>query len=72
MITATYRSFSSRLHEHVKAGGVQEGVVYIGEGVGGSYYTVTLPNGAQTTITLAAGEKLTDKINMVHKRFGEE
>jgi hypothetical protein len=31
MITATYRSLSSRLHEHVKASGViKEGVVYIG------------------------------------------
>jgi hypothetical protein len=47
-------------------------VVYIGEGVGGSYYTVTLRNGAQTTITLASGEELTEKIKMVHKRFGEE
>jgi hypothetical protein len=73
MITATYRSLSSRLHEHVKASGViKEGVVYIGEGVGGSCYTVTLCNGAQTTITLASGEKLAEKIKMVHKRFGKE
>ena len=72
MIAATYRSLSSRLHEHVKASGVQEGVVYIGEGVGGSYYSVTLCPGAPTTIALARGEKLTEKIRMVHKSFGEE
>ena len=68
MITATYRTLSTRLREPVNAGETgQENAVYSGQDIDGSCDSGLVHDGPPIAIDFATGKKLTEDVTMARK-----